>query len=156
MIWTRSRVLALGGLAVGTAAFLVALLSAVGAPDRGVSSAQAADATITSRVVAINAARVQVTALPTGTCFTVRDASGSAHACPAQTAAPDIGYVLTAHGIGGIAGSSVVAVIVRLTNRGTVWATLKDSAFYAAVPADHTVRAVVKVLRDGSRTAFSA
>jgi hypothetical protein len=156
MTWNRSRVLAVGGLAAGLAAFLVAVLSAVGAPDGGVSSAKAADATITSRTVAIGAARVQVTALPTGTCFTVSDRDGSAHACPARTGAPDIGFAETTHGIGGIAGSEVVAVIVRLTHRGTVWATLKQGVFYTAVPPGHQVRLVVKLLRGGSRTAFAA
>jgi len=156
MTWNRSRVLAVGGLAVGLAALLVAVLSAVGAPDGGVSSAKAADATITSRTVAIGAGRVHVTALPTGTCFTVSDRDGSAHACPARTSAQDIGFAETTHGIGGIAGADVAAVIVRLTHRGTVWATLAQSVFYAAVPPGHRVRAVVKVLRGGSRTAFAA
>ena len=108
------------------------------------------------RTIPIGQGRVQVTTLPTGTCFTVRDRSGSAHACPARTAAPAIGYAVTTHGIGGIAGSEVAAVIVRLTHRGTVWATLQSGAFYAAVPPGHKVRAVVKVLRNGSRTAFPA
>lgn len=148
--------MALGGLATGLAALLVAVLSAVGAPDGGVSSAKAADATISFRTVAIGAGSVHVTALPTGTCFTVSDRDGSAHACPARTGAPDIGFAETVHGIGGISGSDVVAVIVRLTRRGTVWATLKSGAFYARVPPGHQVRAVVKVLRGGSRTAFTA
>jgi hypothetical protein len=49
----------------------------------------------------------------------------------------------------------VRAVIVRLTSRGTVWATLKDGAFYAAVPKGHNVRAVVKVLAGGQRQSFT-
>ena len=156
MTWTRSRVLALGGLALGTTALLVAVLSAVGSTDGAVSSARAAAATTGFRTVSIGHGRVQVSTFSTGTCFTVRDRSGSAHACPARTAAPDIGYAVTAHGIGGIAGAQVAAVIVRLTHRGTVWATLETGAFYAAVPPGHRVRTVVKVLRDGSRTAFAA
>jgi hypothetical protein len=106
--------------------------------------------------VTVGSGHVQVSALPTGTCFTVRDRSGNAHACPAQSGASDLGYALTPQGIGGIAGANVAAVIVRLTHRGTVWATLKNGAFYAAVPPRHRVRAVVKMLRDGSRTAFAA
>jgi hypothetical protein len=45
-------------------------------------------------------------------------------------------------------------VIVKLTRRGTVWATLRDGVFYADVPMAYRVRTVVKVLRDGSRRAF--
>ena len=155
MTLNRSRVLALGGLAAGAAACLVAVLSAFGSTDAAVSSVKAAAATIDLRTVPIGRGRIQVNTLPTGTCFTVRDPSGSAHACPARTAATEIGYAVTARGIGGIAGSEVAAVIVRLTHRGTVWATLEAGAFYAAVPAGHKVRAVVKVLRDGTRTAFA-
>jgi hypothetical protein len=45
-------------------------------------------------------------------------------------------------------------VIVKLTRRGTVWATLRDGVFYADVPSAYRVRAVVKLLRDGSRKTF--
>jgi hypothetical protein len=153
MTWTRSRVLAVGGLTIGVAAFVVALMSAFGGTDRGVA---AADATITSRSVAIGSAKVVVRVLPSGTCFTVTDIDGSAHSCPKTTAADDIGFALTPTGVGGLAGAKVHAVIVRLTRKGTVWATLRNGAFYAAVPDGYKVRRVVKVLRDGSRAAFSA
>ena len=156
MRWNRSRVGAVGGLAAGAAALIVAVVSAGGAPGGGISQAQAAAATIGFRTVPVGAGRVQVSTLPTGTCFTVHDRGGSTHACPTQTGPPDIGFALTPHGIGGIAGPEVAAVIVRLTHRGTVWATIRGGAFYAAVPSGLAVRAVVKVLRDGSRTAFSA
>jgi hypothetical protein len=156
MTWSRSRVLALGGLAAGAMALVAAVLSAVGGPDRAVSAAKAAEATIRSRTVAVGEAHISVRALPGGTCFTVRDAGGSAHACPSRTGAPNLSFVLTPHGVGGIAGNDVRAVIVRLTRKGTVWATLRDGVFYAAPPSGYRVRAVVKVLRDGSRRAFKA
>jgi hypothetical protein len=152
MRWSRSRALALGGLAAGVAAFLVAVLSAFGGPDSGV---EAASATIRSHTVSIGEAHVSIRALPTGTCFTIRDAAGGAHACPRHLGSTRIGVALTPAGIGGIAGRDVPAVIVRLTRKGTVWAAVKDGAFYAAVPLGYRVRAVVKVLRDGSRTAIA-
>jgi hypothetical protein len=156
MTWTRNRVLAVGGLSAGAIALAFALFSALGAPDRGVSAAKAADATITSQTVAIGSAKVTVRVLPSGTCFTVTDRDGAAHACPHVAAADDIGFALTPNGVGGLAGPDVRAVIVRLTRKGTVWATLRDGAFYAAVPDGYRARRVVKVLRDGSRTGFAA
>jgi hypothetical protein len=35
-----------------------------------------------------------------------------------------------------------------------VWADLRDGAFYARIPAAYRARAVVKVLKDGSRRSF--
>jgi hypothetical protein len=67
----------------------------------------------------------------------------------------EIGYTVSPRGIGGVAGADVRAVIVKLTRRGTVWATLRDGVFYADVPPAYRVRSVVKVLRDGSRKAFA-
>jgi hypothetical protein len=63
---------------------------------------------------------------------------------------------LTPNGVGGLAGPDIHAVIVKLTRKGTVWATLRNGAFYATVPDGFRVRRVVKVLRDGSRTGFAA
>ena len=154
MTWNRSRTLSLGGLAAGAAALLVAVLSAFGGSET--SAVQAASATISSHTVRIGQATVAIRVLPSGACYTVRDREGSAHACPATVAADELSFVLTQHGVGGIAGAGVAAVIVRLSHRGTVWATLRDGGFYAALPPGHRVRAVVKVLRDGSRTAFPA
>jgi hypothetical protein len=156
MTWTRSRVLALGGLSAGALALAFALVSALGPPDRGVAAAKAADATIRSRIVAIGSGKVSIRVLPTGTCFTVTDRGGTAHACPRTTDADDIGFAVTPNGVGGLAGPDIHAVIVRLTRKGTVWATLRDGAFYAAAPDGYRIRRVVKVLRDGSRTGFAA
>jgi hypothetical protein len=156
MTRTRNRVLALGGLSAGVVALALALFSALGAPDRGVSAAKAAGATIASQTVSIGGAKVAIRVLPSGTCFTVTDKGGSAHSCPRTTDPDDIGFASTPSGVGGLAGTDIHAVIVKLTRKGTVWATLRDGAFYAAVPDGYRARRVVKVLRDGSRTGFSA
>ena len=49
-------------------------------------------------------------------------------------AADQIAYASSRYAVGGVAGSDVRAVIVRLTKKGTVWATLRRGTFYAAVP----------------------
>jgi hypothetical protein len=153
MQWTRARSLALGGLAAATAAALVAVLTALGAPASGV---QAVQAPLTSHTTTFGAARVDVRLLPAGTvCYRVTETAGSARACRSRVGSGEIGFTITPRGIGGVAGSDVRAVIVRLTRHGTVWATLRAGAFYADVPLAYRVRAVVKVLRDGSRKAFA-
>ena len=154
MSWNRSRTLALTGLAAGAAAFLVAILSAFGAPDRPIAAAKAAEATIASHTVHVNGTRIAIRVLPSGTCFTIHDGV-STHSCPTRVGPLQMGFAVTPHGVGGIAGSKVQAVIVRLTRKGTVWAKLSNGAFYAKVPRGHNVRAVVKVLRDGSRKSFT-
>ena len=128
-----SRALAVGSLAVGIAAGVAAVLSALGAPAASVSEASAA-----------------ASQHPGPTCFRVQ----TVRSCASHVAANEIRYVSRPGAVGGVAGANVRAVIVRLTRRGTVWATLKRGAFYAAVPAGYRARAVVKVLRDGSRKAF--
>jgi hypothetical protein len=153
MRWNRARSLAIGGLAAATAAALVAVLSALGAPASGV---QATQATLTSHATTFGAARVDVQLLPAGTvCYRVTESAGSSRACRSRVGSGEIGFTISPRGIGGVAGSDVRAVIVKLTRHGTVWATLRDGAFYADVPLAYRVRAVVKVLRDGSRKAFA-
>ncbi|MFL5964059.1 MAG: hypothetical protein ACJ757_14320 [Gaiellaceae bacterium] len=145
--------MAVGGLAAGTAAALVAVLAALSAPASGVRGAQA---TLTSRTTSFGAARVRVQALPAGiVCYRVTESTGTSRACRSRVGASEIGFTISPIGIGGVAGSDVRAVIVKLTRRGTVWTTLRDGVFYADVPAAYRVRAVVKVLRDGSRKAFA-
>ena len=78
-----------------------------------------------------------------------------ARSCVSSLAPDQIAYASSRYAVGGVAGSDVRAVIVRLTKRGTVWATMRRGTFYAAVPARHNVRSVVKVLRNGSRTSFT-
>ncbi len=135
MRWNRGRSLAVGGLFAGAIAALLAVLTALAAPASGVRGAQA---TLTSRTTSFGPARVTVQVLPAGTvCYRVTEHTGT------STSA-----------VGGVAGNDVRAVIVKLTRRGTVWATLRDGVFYADVPMAYRVRAVVKVLRDGSRRTF--
>ena len=153
MQWNRGRSLAVGGLAAGTAAALVAVLTAFSAPASGVRAAQA---TLTSRSTTFGAARVNVQSLPGGlVCYRVTESTGTARSCSSHLGAAEIGFAVSPSGVGGVAGSQVRAVIVKLTRRGTVWATLRDGVFYADVPMAYRVRAVVKVLRDGSRKAFA-
>jgi hypothetical protein len=146
------RVIVCGCFAAGAAAGAFAVLSAAGDPVGGVSAAQATE---TSRTVAFAAGgSVAVRLLPgRTTCYTVRDDRGSARGCLRPNAIR-IGYVLAPHSIGGVAGANVRAVIVKLTRKGTVWATLRDGAFYARVPPAYRPRAVIKLLKDGSRRAF--
>lgn len=152
MQWNRGRALAIGGLSAGAVAAFVAVLTALAAPASGVEAAQA---TLTSHTTVFGPARVAVQVLPGGTvCYRVTETAGTSRSCSSHVRPTEIGYTVSARGIGGVAGGDVRAVIVKLTRRGTVWATLKDGAFYADVPVAYRVRAVVKVLRDGSRKAF--
>lgn len=153
----RSRTLAVGSLAAGVAACLVAVLSGLGADPGAVSQAKAAEATITYRSVVFGHNRVNVQRRPGGlTCFAVDEGSSTvARSCASQILPDQIEYASSRYAVGGLAGADVRAVIVRLTRRGTVWAKLRNGAFYAAVPKRHNVRAVVKVLSDGTRKAFT-
>jgi hypothetical protein len=153
MHWTSGRALAVGGLAAGSLAALFAVLAALSTATSGV---QAAQATLTSRSTTFGHARVNVQVLPNGTvCYRVTESSGSSRSCRSRIGSGEIGFTISPRGIGGAAGRDVRAVIVKLTRRGTVWATLRDRVFYADVPPAYRVRAVVKVLRDGSRKAFA-
>lgn len=152
----RSRALALGGFAAGVAAALVAVLSALGAQAPGIAIANGASATVTSRTVSFGSARVVQRIRPTGVaCFSVAQGSSTvARSCLSHLRRTEIGFAASHRAIGGLAGADVKAVIVRLTHRGTVWAKLRGGAFYATLPAGHRARAVVKVLRNGSRHTF--
>jgi hypothetical protein len=127
-------------------------VSALGGPVAGVSAAQATE---TFRTVSFGGrASVAVRLLPTGTtCYTLRDDSGTANGC-LRLNAIRIGYAAAPEAVGGVAGANVHAVIVKLTRKGTVWADMRDGAFYARIPAAYRARAVVKVLKDGSRRSF--
>lgn len=153
MHWDRRRALALGGLATGTVAALVAVLTALSAPASGVRGAQATQA---SRSLSFGRATVLVQARPAGiVCYRVTESAGTARSCRSGVAPAEIGFAVSPRGVGGVAGRDVRAVIVKLTRRGTVWASMRDGAFYADVPSAYRVRAVVKVLRDGTRKAFA-
>ena len=153
MQWNRGRALAVGGLSAGAVAALVAVLTALAAPASGVEAAQA---TFTSHTTAFGPARVAVQVLPGGTvCYRVTESAGTSRSCSSHVQPTEIGYTVSPRGIGGVSGSDVRAVIVKLTRHGTVWATIQNGVFYADVPQAYRVRAVVKVLRDGSRKAFA-
>jgi hypothetical protein len=154
---TLNRVLVLGAVGAAAAAALLAVISGLGASSTAtVAEAKAAEATASTRAVLFGHARVVDQRRPSGArCMTVKQGTSSvARACVGHVRADEIGYAVSRHEIGGLAGSQVRAVIVRLTNKGTVWATLRRGAFYAAVPRGHRVRAVVKVLKDGTRHVF--
>ncbi|MGN6799188.1 MAG: hypothetical protein ACTHKS_13710 [Gaiellaceae bacterium] len=152
------RALVLGAVAAAVAAGTVAVLSALGASTPSVTPAKAAAPVVLgSRSVAYGNGRV-VFRMRTSSlgCFRVVVGSSTvARSCTSRLAADQIAYASSRYAVGGVAGSQIRAVIVRLTNKGTVWATLRRGTFYAAVPAAYNVRAVVKVLADGSRTAFT-
>jgi hypothetical protein len=147
-----SRALALVSLTAGIAAGAAAVLSALGAPAASVSAADAA-APSAPHSVAFGSQHVvvQPDRRGTRTCFRLE----GARSCASRLTANEIGYVSAPTAVGGVAGANVRAVIVRLTRKGTVWATLKEGAFYAAVPVGYRARAVVKVLRNGSRKTFT-
>src|SRR5581483_1933212 len=153
------RALAVGALGAGIVAAIAAVVAALAAPTGTptIAQADAADAPIVSRTVAFGHARVAVHVRPGGlTCFAVDLGSSTVGRSCAMNFGPDeIAYAASHWAVGGIAGNEVRAVIVRLTRKGTVWATLRNGAFYAAVPAGYEARAVVKVLAGGGRTAFT-
>jgi hypothetical protein len=155
----RGRIFAVGGLAAGAAAGVAAIVAALGASTtQTVSQAEAADVTITHHSVSFGHDSVGVQTRPGGLlCFTVnRGSSTVARSCTHPVGRGQIEYASSRWAIGGLAGRDVRAVIVRLTRKGTVWAQLRNGAFYARIPDGYGVRAVVKVLRDGSRTTFVA
>lgn len=149
--------LALGALAVGATAGLAAIVTALGAPTSTISQAKAADATITYHSVRFGHDSVGVQRRPGGLlCFTVGKGSSTVgRSCTRGVYAGQIEYASSRYAVGGLAGPGVHAVIVHLTRKGTVWATIKDGAFLAEVPRGYNVRSVVKVLADGSKTAFT-
>lgn len=150
--------MALGALAAGAASGLAAIVTALGAPTATVSQAKAADATITYHSVRFGHDSVGVQRRPGGLlCFTVNKGSSTVgRSCTGGLGTGQIEYASSRYAVGGLAGPNVHAVIVRLTRKGTVWATIKDGAFLAQVPHGYNVRTVVKVLADGSKTAFTA
>ena len=159
MGWNRSRTLALSALTTGGAAGLAAVVTALSAPNSTVSEAKAASATasLAPRTVSFPGARVVLKARPGGlACFTVNlGTSTVGRSCLGHLYPDEISYASSRYAVGGLAGSNVRAVIVKLTRKGTVWATLRRGAFYAKVPRGYNVRAVVKLLRDGSRKTFT-
>jgi hypothetical protein len=147
----------LGAVAAAIAAGAAAVISALGAPRSAATPAKAATPALGSRSVAFGNGRVVLRMRTTSLgCFRVVVGSSTvARSCTSSVGADQIAYASSRYAVGGVAGGNVRAVIVRLTKKGTVWATLRRGTFYAAVPAGHNVRAVVKLLTDGSRTSFT-
>jgi hypothetical protein len=145
------RALAVSSLAAGIAAGLLAVVQGLGSSPASLSAAHAAAAATDERSVAFGATRVTLQTTPAGrTCISF---DGS-RACALRLAPTQIVYAASATAVGGAAGGEVRAVILKLTRKGTVWAQIHDGAFYAPLPAAHRLRAVVKVLRDGTRRTF--
>lgn len=153
-----SRAAAVGALAAGVAAGTVAVTNGLGGSGPAtVAEAKAADATITSHFVRFGHDRVSIQVRPSGlVCFLVKQGTSTvARSCASHVYADEIAYASSRYAVGGLAGKDVKAVIVKLTKKGTVWADVKGGTFYAKVPKAHRVRAVVKVLRNGSRKTFT-
>ena len=150
---TRGRLLAVLAFAAALAAGYASVRAALNTPAS--SGVKAAQATLASREQSFGPARVAVRIRPNkSVCYTITEPYGSAQACRLQLRPWQIGYAITPRGIGGVAGTGVRAVIVKLTRRGTRWATLDHGIFFADIPLAYRVRAVVKVLRDGTRERF--
>jgi hypothetical protein len=154
-----SRTLAVGALSAGAAAALALVVTALSSPGTTAAEANAATGTpaLASRTVSFPGARVVSKVRPSGlACFTVHlGTSTVGRSCLGHLYPDEIVYASSRYAVGGLAGPDVRAVIVKLTQKGTVWATLRRGAFYAKVPRAHTVRAIVKVLSDGSRKRFT-
>jgi hypothetical protein len=151
-------VLVLGAVVTAVAAGAAAVLSALGASTGSVTSAKAAaPVELGSRSVAFGNGRV-VLRMRTSSlgCFRVVVGSSTvARSCTSSLASDQIAYASSRYAVGGVAGSGVRAVIVRLTKKGTVWSTMRRGTFFAPVPKGYNVRAVVKVLGDGTRKSFT-
>lgn len=157
MRWSHSRTLAVAGLGAASLAAFLAVSAALSSSNASIAGSANAATEIASRTVSFPGARVVQRVRPGGlACFTVNQgASTVARSCYSHLAANEIAYASSRHAVGGVAGVDVRAVIVKLTNKGTVWATMRRGAFYAVVPEGHNVRAVIKVVRGGSRTTFT-
>lgn len=158
MSFNRSRGLVFGALAAGAAGVVVAVSSGLGAATTGgVAAAQAVEIKTVKQSVRIDGTTVRITKKPSrAVCF----AAPHAGACAASLGASELAYATGHSGkrlvIAGVAGTGVKAVIVRLTQKGTVWPTLRNGAFYAVLPAKHRLTSIVKVLAGGRRVSFKA
>jgi hypothetical protein len=157
---TRSRALALAGFAAALAAALFAVVTALGHEPRAEDVAAAAAARA-SRTVAFGPARVGRSTSPSGAvCYQLnRSGVRLARSCTSRLGDGELSYVVARRGTGqlvlaGVTGRDVVAVLAHLGPRGSLNAALRTGAFYAPIPRGYTVRAVEKVLRDGSRRRF--
>ncbi|HLM35811.1 MAG TPA: hypothetical protein VK278_08540 [Gaiellaceae bacterium] len=139
-----TRALALGAFVVAAAAGAYAVMAAVDrSPFRG---DVAATTTTTARFGAAQVVRSP--GADGGVCFTVsRGGVQLRRTCVEDVGAGEIAYALARRRSGqlvvaGIVGPDVARVTVWLRPRGTFPPRIVDGAFYAAVPAGKTVKAV--------------
>jgi len=148
----RGRVLTLLAVSAAAAAAYLAVHSGLNA---GATGGTAKSAATKPHTTTFGASSVHVTVTSSGVvCYRVIERTGSSHGCRKPVNATEMAYTVSPHAIGGVVGSDVRAVIVKLTRRGTKWATIRDGTFYADVPIPYHVRAVIKVLRGGTRERF--
>ena len=147
-----------GGLAALAAGVFLAVTNAEGSADtEGVAAAQAVQVQTIRHAVHVGGTTVRGTEKPSGAvCFAAPHAS----ACASTLGASQLSYATGHSGarvvLAGVAGSSVKGVIARLTQKGTVWPTLHDGAFYVVLPRGHRLTSIVKVLAGGRRISFRA
>jgi hypothetical protein len=149
-----SRTLGVGGFAVGVAAFVVAIVSALGAasPSGGVAGASVTVARSVTHSVEVAGVHVVITQRPNGgVCYS---APGIA-SCVAHVRADELSYAGSGQRVGGVAGAQVRAVIAKTTGKGTVWLQLQHGAFYGVLPRGLRLRAIVKVLPGGRHQRFA-
>ena len=108
-----------------------------------------------SRVLAVGGLLVGVLALYLSVASGLRSVETAAATCAGSVPHDEIRYSGVPYGLHGVAGCDVRAVIARLNGGGAVWAIPRGGTFDANVPAGLRVRAVVKVLSDGSRERFA-
>jgi hypothetical protein len=152
-----NRVLAFGAFAAAAAAAVIVVFAALGSVDLHHLVGTSEPAT----VVKFGPAHVERTERADGSvCFTVSRAGVKLKtACAAHVRGDEISYVVARRRSGqlvlaGVAGAEVRAVFGKLRPGGAIGATPRDGAFYTPIPPGRTVRAVEKVLRDGSRRTF--
>jgi len=144
-----TRALALAAFALAAAAGAYAVMAAV---DRGPFRGEvAATTTTTTTATTARFGPARVVRSPGadgGVCFTVSRAGVQLRrTCVEDVGAGEIAYALARRRSGqlvvaGIVGPDVAGVTVWLRPRGTFPARIVDGAFYAAVPAGKTVKAV--------------
>jgi hypothetical protein len=150
-----NRALVVAAVAAAGSAGSFAVLSALDGGDGApVAAASAAEAPVLAQTVTFGHDRVVTQVDATGrACLRVLKGSSTvARTCFRRLERGAIVAASSRVAVGGRAGTAVRAVIVHLTRKGTVWATLRRGAFYAAVPAGHRPMRLVVVLAGGRRT----
>jgi hypothetical protein len=108
-----------------------------------------------SRVMAVGGLLVGAVALFFAVASGLRSVETAAAGCAGGVPRDEIRYSGAPYALHGVAGCDVRAVIARLNGGGAVWAVPHNGVFDTRVPDGLRVRAVVKVLSDGSRQRFA-